>query len=176
MTESKQIDVLLYMMEDVREETLKGMEGLTKEQLFEPPVKGEYPLGAYLMHLGEVDLYWLGVLSENKVDISDELRARVYMGRWYDPSLEPAPPEEPLEIETYMNAITETRKLVTDYVRTIKDEELDKTVPLMGKEGEIQIPKKWIIYHLIEHEVHHRGQMFLLARMAGFKNYKVDKS
>lgn len=29
--------------------------------------------------------------------------------------------------------------------------------------------RKWIFYHLIEHEVHHRGQMFLLIRKAGFK-------
>ncbi|MCC7430273.1 nuclease, partial [bacterium] len=28
---------------------------------------------------------------------------------------------------------------------------------------------RWVLYHLIEHEVHHRGQIFFLMRKANFK-------
>ena len=34
------IELLIYMFEDIRKVTLKGIDGLTKEQLFAVPVKG----------------------------------------------------------------------------------------------------------------------------------------
>ncbi len=51
------------------------------------------------------------------------------------------------------------------YVRTLTDENLDDVI-LRGKD---KMTKKWIIYHLIEHEAHTRGQMFLLMRKGGLK-------
>jgi len=54
----------------------------------------------------------------------------------------------------------------------MKDAELEDTVIHKREGGEDNIPKKWIIYHIIEHEAHHRGQMMMLIRKAGFKKNK----
>ncbi len=165
-----QINLLLYMLDDVRKVTLKGVSGLTKEQLFQEPVPGEYPIGSYLMHNAEVDLFWLSVLKGE--DMPEEFKKRLYYDNWYDSSLEnPQPPTEPIEVDEYLNCMADARKLVRDYMLSLNDEELEKeTVPLKRKNGEKrQLSKKWIIYHLIEHEAHHRGQMFMLIRKAGFK-------
>ena len=162
------IELLKFMLEDIRAVTLRGIYGLTKEQLFEEPVKGEHPVGAYLMHLGEVDLGWLRTLTGEKQP--EELRKKVYYDAWFDAS--PGnynPPKEPPEIEEYVNAITESRKRVLDYIDTLNGSDLDDTITVKGKTRERTYTKKWIIYHLIEHEAHTRGQMFMLIRMAGFK-------
>jgi uncharacterized damage-inducible protein DinB len=164
----KQIEILKFMLDDIRKVTLKGVSGLTKEQLFKEPVPGESCIGAYLMHLGEADLGWLRTATGEKQP--EDLKKRVFYGAWFDvPADRYNPPKEPIEPEEYANAINEVRKRLIDYLGGLTDEDLGKTVTVKRKSGETEVSIKWIIYHLIEHEAHTRGQMFMLMRMAGLK-------
>ncbi|MEO8398830.1 MAG: DinB family protein [Ignavibacteriaceae bacterium] len=165
-----QINLLKWMLEDVRKITLRGVAHLTKEQLFQIPAAGEYPIGAYLMHLAEVDLGWLETLSGKQQ--SEDLIKKSYGDKWFDPSGESSPPKEALEINEYIDTIAEARKNFLDYVSTLGDSELEGEVILKRKDGDHKIKKKWIIYHIIEHEAHHRGQMFMLIRKAGWNKVK----
>lgn len=164
-----QTELIKYMLEDIRKVTLKGISGLSKEQLFAEPVKGEYPIGAYLMHLGEAELGWLRVATGEKQPA--ELKKKVYYGSWFDvPEDKYNPPKNPLEPEEYINALTEVRNKLTEYLNSLNDEDLETTVKVKrSNDVEVDVSKKWIFYHLIEHEAHTRGQIFLLIRMAGFK-------
>lgn len=168
-TKMKNTELLIYMLKDIREVTLQGVNGLSKEQLFAEPLPGEFPIGAYLMHLGECDIGWYESLSGNK--IPDELKNRCYYSAWFDvPAEDFNPPKSPIEPSEYIAAITEVREIVLDYISKMADEDLEITIKRKRSATvEVDIPKKWIIYHLIEHEAHTRGQMFMLIRMAGFK-------
>src|SRR4030095_13599047 len=177
MENKTQIDLMIYMLDDIRKITLAGVRNLTKEQLFQPPVENEFPIGAYLMHLGECDLGWLKSLSGEEQP--KDLKKRVYYNAWFDTASEDfAPPSEPIEAEEYINAITEARERVRKYILSMTDKELDDMIIRKRDGKEIEIPKKWIIYHLIEHEAHTRGQMFLLMRKGNLKkkmeNNKLD--
>lgn len=165
-----QIALLTWMLEDIRKKTLKGVEHLTKEQLFLPPIEGEYPIGSYLMHLGEVDISWLELLSGQKQP--EELKRKSYYNVWFDPFPSPNPPKEPLEIKEYSEVIEQTRKNFLDYVSSLKDANLEETITSQDDRGEFTQSKKWIIYHILEHEAHHRGQMFMLIRKAGWNKKK----
>jgi uncharacterized damage-inducible protein DinB len=159
------------MLEDIRKNTLKGITGLTKEQLFAEPVPGEFPIGAYLMHLAEVDLGWLKVMDGKEPE--PELAKRAYDCKWFDAGKDFDPPKEMIEVQEYLDVMEKCRENVISYIKTVDDEELDKkftvTRHFEGKEFKREYTRKWIIYHLIEHEAHTRGQMFLLIRMAGYK-------
>lgn len=165
----KNTELLIYILEDIRKVTLEGIKGLTKEQLFAEPLPGEFPVGAYLMHLGEADIGWYETMTGEK--ISDEIKKRCYYSAWFDvPETDFNPPKEAIEPEEYIAAVAEPREMLIDYIRNMTDEDLE--IKLKRKRSptvEVEIPKKWIIYHLIEHEAHTRGQMFLLMRLAGFK-------
>jgi uncharacterized damage-inducible protein DinB len=165
----KNTELLMYMLDDIRKETIKGISGLTKEQLFMEPVKGEYPIGAYMMHIAEAELYWLGILSGEKQP--EELKKRVYDCAWFDaPQKSYAPPAEPIEIDEYLNVAAEIRDLFFKYISSMNDSDLETKLKIKrSATHEVEITKKWIIYHILEHEAHTRGQMFLLIRMAGFK-------
>lgn len=155
------VQLLKWMLQDVRVETLKGIEGLTKEKLFQAPAEGEFPIGAYLMHFGECDVFWYSQLSGEQMPV--ELSKRVYENCWFDcPAEEFNPPKEAPEVTEYLDAIAATRKILFEYMDKMKDTELEDAVKLK-KNGE-PLTKKWIMYHLIEHEAHHRGQMFMLIR------------
>ncbi|MDQ3022071.1 MAG: DinB family protein [Bacteroidota bacterium] len=165
-----QIQLLKWMLEDVRKETLEGVKHLTKEQLFQNPIEGEFPIGAYLMHFAEVDVSWLEILSGHEQP--EDLKKKSYYDKWFDPSEESSPPKEPIEIKEYLETIAMARKNFLDYISTLKDSDLEENVIRQGKSGERKILKKWIIYHILEHEAHHRGQMFMLIRKAGWNKKK----
>lgn len=164
-----QVNLLKWMLDDIRKVTLKGVSHLTKEQLFASPIKNEFPIGAYMMHLAECDLGWLKTLTGK--EMPDEIKKRSYYSAWYDvPKEDYAPPKEPIEIKEYLDVVSITRKMFLDHVSTMNDSELDDIITwksYLGKEQSAS--KKWIIYHILEHEAHTRGQMFMLIRMAGWK-------
>lgn len=170
--EQKQINLLIYMLEDVRKVTLKGISGLTKEQLFAEPIPGEWCIGSYLMHLAECDLGWLHTLDGLPLD--EDLKKRAYYAVWIDcPEEFAKPPKVPLEVDEYLETITECRKKFIDHIKTLSDEDLEKNVILhknfLGEVVNKEYNRKWIITMHIAHEAHHRGQMFMLIRKAGFK-------
>ena len=162
----EKIGLLKWMLEDIRKETIKGISNLTKEQLFAVPEEGEFPIGAYLMHLCECDIHWLEVISGDKQ--SDELKKECYFDKWFDPSGEPGPPATAPELIQYATLLKTTRARFLDYILSIDDDDLEIDIVIKRKSGDVSISKKWIIYHIIEHEAHHRGQMFMLIRRAGW--------
>jgi len=159
------------MLEDIRKITLFGISGLTKEQLFAEPLPGEYPIGAYLMHLAECDLWWLHIMDGLEQDA--ELAKRAYSNVWFDAGDDFNPPKEALDVDEYLDILEKSREKVINYIKLLNDEDLDRKVYMRwthnGEEKSKEFTRKWIIYHLIEHEAHTRGQMFMLMRMAGFK-------
>ncbi len=169
MSEAKsvaQINLLKWMLEDLRKVTLEGVKHLTKEQLFTPPVENEFCIGSYIMHLAEADIGWYETISGKKVP--DDLKKKSYYGCWFDSGPDFNPPSEPPEYNEYFEAIAETRKIFLEYVSSLDDTELENTVTVKRKNGDREVSKKWIIYHIIEHEAHTRGQMFMLIRKAGW--------
>ncbi len=165
---NNQIELLKWMLEDVRKVTISGVEHLTQEQLFTPPIEGEFPIGAFLMHLGEADLGWLQTISGTKV--SDEIKKKTWYNAWYDvPKEDYNPPKEAPEVKEYFEALEITRKMFLDFISTIKDSELEDIITWKFGDTERKRSKKWIIYHILEHEAHTRGQMFMLIRKAGWK-------
>ncbi|MBK9331007.1 MAG: DUF664 domain-containing protein [Ignavibacteria bacterium] len=57
----------------------------------------------------------------------------------------------------------------------MKDSELEENITMKRKNSEDTLQKQWILYHLIEHEAHHRGQMFMLLRMAGMNKKNENR-
>lgn len=155
-------------MEDARRKTLKGIEGINKEQLFAEPVPKEYCLGAYLMHLGECEIGWYEEISGEV--LPDELKKRNYYDAWIDyPPGEGNPPTEVIEVEEYISAISDVRKYWLEYLDRIDDSVLDDVVIAYKGHGDVPMTKRDIINRIISHENHTRGQIFLLARMGNIK-------
>jgi uncharacterized damage-inducible protein DinB len=162
-----QIELLKWMLEDIRKVTIGGVSHLTKEQLFTPPIEGEFPIGAYLMHFAECDLGWLETISGNK--IPDDIKKRSYYSAWFDvPKEDYNPPKEAPEVKEYFEVMELTRKMFLNYIAALKDPELDDIITRKRGETERKFSKKWIIYHILEHEAHTKGQIFMLIRKAGW--------
>jgi len=162
---NNQISLLKWMLEDVRKETIAGVNHLSKEQLFARPLQDEASIGSYLMHLAEVDIYWLEVLSG--IQQPEDLKTKCYYNTWFDSGKDSNPPKKALEISEFFDVNESSRKNFLDYVSSLNDSDLKEIIIQKGGTKKIKIPKMWIIYHILEHEAHHRGQMFMLIRKAG---------
>jgi len=162
-----------YMLEDIRKVTLSGISHLSKEQLFSEPLKGEFPIGAYLLHFAECEISWLEILSG--ASQPEDLKQKAYYDKWFDPSGSSDPPSSPPEIFYYLDVLSAARKNLTDYMSGMKDSELEENITMKRKNSEDTLQKQWILYHLIEHEAHHRGQMFMLLRMAGMNKKNENR-
>ncbi len=148
------------------EGNLEGVKHLTKEQLFQAPLDGEYPIGSYLMHLADCEIEYLEFLSG--VPQPEELKKRSYMDKWFRPDGEASPPPEAPEVNEYLETMAATRKNLIDYISTLNDSDLEEIIVRKGPNSEFKRFKREVIYHTIEHEAHHRGQMFMLIRKAGW--------
>jgi len=170
---NNQISLLRWMLEDVRKETLAGVNHLSKDQLFAVPAQGESSIGSYLMHLAECDISWLKALSGKEQP--EELKNKCYFDKWFDSGDNSDPPKKALEVSEYYQVIEQARKNFLDHVSMLHDNELEEVITRKGRTREFKLTKKWIIYHILEHEAHHRGQIFMLIRKAGWnKNKNVN--
>ena len=162
-----QIDLLLWQFDYTRKQTLACVEHLTKEQLFASPIEGEWCIGSHLMHLAECDLGWLHTLSGK--EIPEDIKKRAYYAVWKDcPEEFSEAPKEALEPKEYFETIAITRKMFTDEVASLNDEDLDMIVKTKHGSKITGNSKRTIINRMIDHEAHTRGQMFLLIRKAGW--------
>src|SRR5690606_8857347 len=112
MSERKNIDLLVYELESGRQEILDGIEHLTKEQFFTPPVPGEFPIGAQLMRYCECDIAWTERISEGSLKISDDVRKRSFYTAWLDPGGDAAgvPPTAAPVKQLYFDRLAEVGK------------------------------------------------------------------
>ena len=101
-------------------------------------------------------------------DLSGMSPAAEIEGRWVHagiggqkPSPPPPPPTAPAEaLFAHLDAV---RKASAAVLRPLGDRDLDTLRTVEGKEGKSTVRR--ILFELLEHQAHHRGQVGLLARL-----------
>ena len=92
------------------------------------------------------------------------LHAAEIEGRWVHAGIggqKPSPPTAPAEaLFAHLDAV---RKASAAVLRPLGDRDLDTLRTVEGKEGKSTVRR--ILFELLEHQAHHRGQVGLLARL-----------
>ncbi|NGZ77737.1 DinB family protein [Saccharibacillus alkalitolerans] len=145
----------LWMMEDVRRDLLQGLRNVTREELDTPLDGNVTTIGALLYHIADVETGWL--------------HFDMFLRKKLDPEIEPwfaaptrnetgeiwCPPGE--SPERHFERLAVVRRDFLDKLRTVDKEDWRR---IRSLPGEYDVTPEWIVYHLIEHEAHHRGQIF----------------
>lgn len=139
---------LFVHWDTVQRDLLRGLEGFTEEDLdFQPAPAYQRTVGDIARHIAEAEDGWFHYV------VSREHAA------W---------PEYPREAYPTWQSITEALKRVHDktlaWLETVDQADLDQTVPTPWDE---EISLRWIIWHVLEHEIHHRGELFLCLGLLG---------
>jgi len=155
------IAFLYSQMEEVRNNLLKMIKDIDDSVLdYTPDERTIETIGTLLLHIAGVEWSWIiGDLDKRELSFEKwkygfPLRKGVNLQQLVGKS-----------IDYYLKKLEEVRKEVYDKLLELTDEDLDTIVEPEGYKFTIE----WILYHVIEHEAMHLGQISLLKRLYTIK-------
>jgi uncharacterized damage-inducible protein DinB len=135
--------------ERIRREMIEGVSSLTREQLDWIPQGGKSSIADLLRHISETELWWFGQVVLGKAEYRD-----------LTPQMAP-------EITNIVNELQATHKFVREALEINSVENWNEK--RYSPRPEEVLSLKDIAWHTIEHEMRHRGQIFMLMRLQGIK-------
>ncbi len=151
--EQSTLDVMIENWGLYNEKLRAAVVPLTAEQLRLQPAPGMWPLGQILQHIISVRAGWFcGTLQE-----ADEAMEGYLEWGQYD-----SPPRDGAELA---RGLEETWAFIASRMRGWSDADRAMTFPDEDG-GEIyDVSRSWVIYHVLEHDLHHGGEVSLLFGM-----------
>ena len=142
-------DVYRHWETDLRPITLSALRKLTPEQLAFKPEGWSRSAWDLAVHMADCEWHWI---------YRNALKREPWEARWSEKRFETLD-----ELITYWNGI---HKVTVQWLQDSPVSELKRKYAMPY----IEYPwatMNWLVYHVIEHESHHRGQLFMLMRMQG---------
>lgn len=134
---------------------------LTAEQLKLQPAPGMWPIQQLVQHIVSVRAGWFsGTLQEEDVAMA------AYMA-W---GQRESPPLTPAELA---RGLDETWAFIEARLQHWSPEDCAQTFP-DEYDGEVwQVSRSWVIYHVLEHDLHHGGEISAILSMHGVKGVDI---
>ncbi|HUT81637.1 MAG TPA: DinB family protein [Candidatus Bathyarchaeia archaeon] len=149
-------------MEKIREKLVRFVSKLSIDELdFSPNKKQIETIGTLLLHIAAVEWSWIFMDIDGKEMDFD--------GWKYAFSLRPEvniPQIQNNDIIVYLDRLNLVRTEVHNRLIKMTDNELEKIIESDDEKYTIE----WILYHILEHEIIHLGQIQLIYRL-----YKLEK-
>jgi uncharacterized damage-inducible protein DinB len=138
----------------IREGLISTIETFEEDELALIPFGGSWPIGRIMLHIADAEDGWLRVV------VTKELRG------WPDTyTLENYPDKRSI-----LELLDHVHSRSIEYLAQLSESDLlSKVEAPWGNE----IPLLWIIWHIIEHEIHHRGELSLILGYLGREGLDV---
>ncbi|MDQ3855250.1 MAG: DinB family protein, partial [Chloroflexota bacterium] len=149
------LDVIYENWRGYHEKLRDCIAPLTDEQLRLQPATGMWPLGQILQHIISVRAGWFsGTLQDENEGMSE------YMS-W---GQRDSPARSAKELA---HGLDETWAFIETRLRRWTPGECAQTFPDEW-DGEVhEVSRSWVIYHVLEHDLHHGGEVSLILGMNG---------
>jgi uncharacterized damage-inducible protein DinB len=162
---SPQVGRYVAQLNEVRDDLKSQLEGLTVEQIDWYPDEKTESIGTQLLHLDAIEWSWINEDIFGRPDTE-------YPGSWEEamPIRVGVPQVTGRPLEWYMSKLDATRERTLEVLKGFTDEDLARLVgeaePSPGVEkGSYLYTIDWIIWHILQHEASHLGQVELLRRL-----------
>jgi uncharacterized damage-inducible protein DinB len=138
---------------DVRAGTLELLAGFRPEELSTTPLPGAWPIGKLFLHIAETEDFWLHAVVRGELETTLDYR------------LDEHP--TPAAIRAVLAAARERTEMAfgplrPDDVRRQVETPWGETVGL-----------DWVLWHVLEHEIHHRGELSFCLGLLGREGLDV---
>lgn len=131
----------------VRKELLKTVADLTPPQLAWTAPGHANSIGKLLVHIAETEYWWTTVVALKKEEKFDESRFE--------------------KISTLPEMLKLLNRYFDEFSRYLEYETIsdwDRVFYAIPGYDE-KVSKRWLVWHVVEHQARHRGQIFMLMRM-----------
>jgi len=156
------IDYLIGILADARVTTLHRVENLSVEELHWQYAPGWNTIGALLSHIHAVEeVFRIEFVEQRDMtpDESKSLLPGLEMGA-YIPQLITNEP-----IESYITKLSDSRARTLTALKSVTPDEFK--AKREGYNANTGCNLAWMLYHMAEDEVHHRGQISILRKLYG---------
>jgi uncharacterized damage-inducible protein DinB len=151
------LDVIYENWRGYHEKLRDSIVPLTDEQLRLQPARHMWPLGQILQHIVSVRAGWFrGTLQDDDQAMSD------YM-EW---GQRDSPARSAAEL---VRGLDETWAFIEARLQRWKPEDCAQTFPDEWDGQVYQVSRSWVIYHVMEHDLHHGGEASLILGMYGLQ-------
>ena len=136
---------------DLRETILEAVRGLTEEQLDWRPPGVKRSIRDILIHIAGAERGWILGAAAGREERFEDAEAGF---------------RDPIdEILAELERVhSETERLLDEI--SVNDL-IIRRCRLRHRQDSPEFSLRWVFYHVIEHEAHHRGQIFMTMRMQG---------
>ena len=157
---TRRIGTYITQLEDIRKRTKRYAADLSPARLAWHPQPDVESIGTLLIHIAAVEVSWIQEDILRK-PMGEEWKI-AFPIRFGIPQVS----GQPLEFfwEKLDSARAETRAALA----AMTDTDLSRAITPLddeGTEGATQYTIEWILYHLVEHEAHHKGQIAVMKRL-----------
>jgi uncharacterized damage-inducible protein DinB len=145
----------LWCLEDVRRSLITELTGIN-QNLLDRTMGKRQSIGTLLYHIALVEADWLYV-EVLGTDWDPEIRSLFPLESRTDGNLTHI---EGQSLEEHFYRLKKVREVFLSYFRSMNLKDWRRPRSL----EQYDVTPEWVVYHLIEHESHHRGQIFQLLR------------
>ncbi|HWR81731.1 MAG TPA: DinB family protein [Candidatus Deferrimicrobium sp.] len=155
------IGTYLAMLDDVRRRTKRYVEGLSAEQLSWHPQPNVESIGTLLLHIAATEFSY----------IQEDIIRRPMGEEWLIayPIRFGRPQVTGEQLPFYLRRLDDVREETCKLLLGFSDDDLNRLIspldPGDSTSGPVEYSIEWILYHLVEHEAHHKGQIAVMKRL-----------
>lgn len=149
------VGLLLAVLDNTTNEWRSELgDDVSLDQIVWQPFPGGHSIGALLLHIADVEAFWLHEVGAGRARTEEQKAALLsretdqYAVRW------PAPPREPLA--WYFARLDEVRARTRELLPLADSE---RAMPYRDAEFTL----RWLLSHVISHEAYHGGQAVFLS-------------
>jgi uncharacterized damage-inducible protein DinB len=140
-------DELLRHWRTVRRGLFLALDQLTDEQLAFVPREGMWSLGTVARHIANAEEGWFRYVATRELD------------EW-PPFVE----EASATVESIKDLLAEVHDRTEAYLGLVDDAAFEREITApWGATFNL----RWILWHVLEHEIHHRGEIYLMLGLLG---------
>lgn len=140
--------------DQIRKDLISMIDLFHDEELDYVPFPNSWSVREILLHIANAEEGWFRYVVMQELD------------RWPDKFLI----EDYREKDAIKAKLSEVHQSTMEYLSTLKIDDLENNIDFPGGS---QLQLGWIIWHVIEHEIHHRGELSLILGLLGKEGLDV---
>jgi uncharacterized damage-inducible protein DinB len=133
----------------VRRDLLRALDLLADEQLAFVPRQGLWSLGKVARHIAEAEEGWFRHVVSRELPEWPRFRDEDYA-----------------TVESIKALLTEVHDRTETFLATLDEASLERAIATPWGE---EISLGWIVWHVLEHEISHRGEIYLMLGLMGME-------
>lgn len=145
--------LLFYSWKNIRKDLLNMLEQFDETELEYAPFPGAWPVGKIFLHIAETEDYWIHYLVRHELSENPHYELSDY------PS-----------ISAIRMKLRVSEERTSAFIDSLKEPDLEWVIKTSRGESLVLYNVLW---HVLEHELHHRGELSLILGLLGRKGLDV---